>query len=220
MQHHIGLIGDKIHFTIEDNGKGGLKALSFHDLNYNTGANFEEHTQPLKQPKLEFTGFTAPEITMTIELSSTLGFDPWTEYQNILEVMKSGEANPVVIGGRLFGSYKWVITSIANVISKTWIDGRMMRMSLQITLKEDSPAAIRNANFGMKTYDDVPPVSEQTPPDPGYDTYTVVDGDCLWKIATMFYGNGADYPRIFEANRDQIDDDFIIYTGQVFKIPR
>ena len=218
--HHIGQIGDKIHFTVEDNGRGGFKALSFHDLNYTAGANFEEHAQPLKQPKLEFIGYSAPEITLTIELSSDLGHDPWTEYQNIIEVMKSGEANPFVIGGRLFGTYKWVITNVSNALQRTWIDGRMMRMSVNVTLKEDSPAAVRNANFGMQVHEEVPPASEQTPPDPGYDTYTVETGDCLWKIATMFYGSGAEYPRIFEANRDQIDDSNIIYTGQVLKIPR
>ena len=31
-------------------------------------------------------------------------------------------------------------------------------------------------------------------------TYTVQPGDCLWTIAEKFYGNGADWTRIFDAN--------------------
>lgn len=32
-------------------------------------------------------------------------------------------------------------------------------------------------------------------------TYTVKSGDCLWKIAKQFYGNGAQYTKIYNANR-------------------
>ena len=50
-------------------------------------------------------------------------------------------------------------------------------------------------------------------------TYTVVKGDSLWKIAKQFYGNGAQYTKIFEANRDKIKNANLIYPGQVFTIP-
>lgn len=50
-------------------------------------------------------------------------------------------------------------------------------------------------------------------------TYTVQKGDCLWKIAKQFYGNGADYPKIFNANADQISNPNLIYPGQVITIP-
>ncbi len=50
-------------------------------------------------------------------------------------------------------------------------------------------------------------------------TYTVQSGDTLWKIATDAYGNGAEYMKIFEANRDQLDNPDLIRPGQVLKIP-
>lgn len=50
-------------------------------------------------------------------------------------------------------------------------------------------------------------------------TYTVVKGDCLWKIAKKYYGNGAQYTKIYEANRDKIKNPNLIYPGQVLTIP-
>jgi hypothetical protein len=50
-------------------------------------------------------------------------------------------------------------------------------------------------------------------------TYTVVAGDSLSKIAKAFYGDVKLYPKIFEANRDQLSDPDKIKPGQVLKIP-
>ena len=50
-------------------------------------------------------------------------------------------------------------------------------------------------------------------------SYTVVSGDNLSKIAKHFYGNANAWKRIFEANRDQLSDPDKIKPGQVLKIP-
>lgn len=50
-------------------------------------------------------------------------------------------------------------------------------------------------------------------------TYTVKSGDCLWKIAKQFYGNGAEYTKIYNANTDKIKNPNLIYAGQVLTIP-
>ena len=50
-------------------------------------------------------------------------------------------------------------------------------------------------------------------------TYTVAAGDSLWKIADRFYGNGAEWGRIHEANKDKIPNANLIYPGQTIVIP-
>ena len=50
-------------------------------------------------------------------------------------------------------------------------------------------------------------------------TYTVKKGDSLWKIAKQFYGNGALYTKIYDANTKKIANPNLIYVGQVFVIP-
>lgn len=50
-------------------------------------------------------------------------------------------------------------------------------------------------------------------------TYTVVQGDCLWNIAKRFYGSGSKYTLIFNANSPPIKNANLIYPGQIFTIP-
>jgi nucleoid-associated protein YgaU len=50
-------------------------------------------------------------------------------------------------------------------------------------------------------------------------TYTVVEGDTLSGIAKRLYGEANKWKRIYDANRDVIDDPDLIYPGQDLKIP-
>ena len=54
----------------------------------------------------------------------------------------------------------------------------------------------------------------------GGTTYTVKKGDNLWTLAKKFYGSGAQYTKIYEANRSVIGNNpNLIYPGQTFTIP-
>jgi nucleoid-associated protein YgaU len=50
-------------------------------------------------------------------------------------------------------------------------------------------------------------------------TYVVVSGDSLSKIAKRYYGDANKWNRIYEANRDQINNPDLIHPGQTLKIP-
>lgn len=52
------------------------------------------------------------------------------------------------------------------------------------------------------------------------ETYTVKSGDTLSGIAKALLGDAKAYPKIFEANRDQLSDPNKIQPGQILKIPR
>jgi len=51
--------------------------------------------------------------------------------------------------------------------------------------------------------------------------YEVVKGDCLWNIAKKpeHYANAFAWPKIYQANKDQIKNPNLIYPKQIFKIP-
>lgn len=50
-------------------------------------------------------------------------------------------------------------------------------------------------------------------------THTVERGESLSLIAKHHYGKSSLWPRIYDANRDQLDDPDKIKPGQVLKIP-
>ena len=64
-----------------------------------------------------------------------------------------------------------------------------------------------------------------TAPDPGARTttssqsYTVVKGDTLSKIAKHEYGDAAKWRMIYEANTDIIKNPDLIYPGQKLRLP-
>ena len=65
-------------------------------------------------------------------------------------------------------------------------------------------------------------VEEQRETDnaPTAQSYEVRKGDCLWNIARKFYGNGAKYMVIYDANREVVGGNLNrIYPGQVLSIP-
>jgi nucleoid-associated protein YgaU len=60
---------------------------------------------------------------------------------------------------------------------------------------------------------------QPSPPAVPKRVYTVKPGDSLSKIAKNFYGNANDYLRIFEANKDRLNDPNEIQAGQELVIP-
>jgi nucleoid-associated protein YgaU len=52
--------------------------------------------------------------------------------------------------------------------------------------------------------------------------WTVKRGECLYRISSYeeIYADGTKWPRIYRANRDQIEDPNLIYVDQILAIPR
>ena len=93
--------------------------------------------------------------------------------------------------------------------------------------KEEKPQPdFSNVQSGSSTTSAAPPAAAPVPnlgPTAGTSgseqTYTVVAGDSLSKIAKHFYGDANEWRRIHEANRDQIKNPDLIYPGQKLRIP-
>jgi nucleoid-associated protein YgaU len=51
--------------------------------------------------------------------------------------------------------------------------------------------------------------------------HTIVEGECLWTIASYHYyfGNGSEWPRIYERNSGHISDPNLIYAGDTIVVP-
>lgn len=57
-------------------------------------------------------------------------------------------------------------------------------------------------------------------PEPEVEFYVIQAGDTLSKLAKRYYGDPMKYPKIFEANREIIEDPDKIFVGQKIRIPK
>ena len=135
------------------------------------------------------------------------------------------------------------------IISRTYPNGKgLFNTNIKVALEEYTIKEDRRegmdviVSFKLKQYRDfgtkickisfpktqkpvakTPPPARSAPTSPApkqqNKTYTVVRGDCLWNIAKKFYGNGSQYTKIYDANRDKIKNPNLIYPGQVLTIP-
>ncbi|MCM1045644.1 MAG: phage tail protein [Candidatus Gastranaerophilales bacterium] len=212
---NVGSFGDVDFLCISVNRKNQI--LSFHDLTRNATASFAEHERNGAKAYLEFGGDGLDELALTIEADAQYGIKPLEVEDKLFAKKSAGQAENFVIGGKQVGDNPYVITSIVETFKALHVDGRPIKISFQLTLKEyaNQVAAI----------DIIPPARQlgdgiQTAKATSSDTYVVVKGDCLWNIARKFYGSGQEHTRIYNANTGQIKDPNLIYPGQVLIIPK
>lgn len=90
---------------------------------------------------------------------------------------------------------------------------------LQVELPTKQPAATRPSRMTeTPRMAEAPMVVLPEPEEPG-EMYTVQKGDTLWSIARKFYGKGTFWPRIFDANRDQLSEPGRLRAGMRLRIP-
>ena len=144
--------------------------------------------------------------------AKTVG-DPLSLVEKIESWRNSGEPCRVVIGRSLnmectIESFSWGEQDATGDIYYT------------LSLKEYNRIKIKKANITVET--DPPKQRETKAPETNSGKkYTVKSGDCLWNIAKKFYGNGAQYKKIVDANQQIFSkrSPNLIYAGEVLNIP-
>lgn len=108
------------------------------------------------------------------------------------------------------------IDGIESVIDRTQVANRVAEQAPQVG---STDSIFGGAGDGTGSTQSPEPVVVTTETSAEQRIHTVESGDTLWKIAQRYYGDGSEYPRIFEANRDILDDPDKIFPGQELKIP-
>ena len=92
-----------------------------------------------------------------------------------------------------------------------------------VAAKQKAVLLAGNVKGVEKVNDDglqVKPQAAAPKAEPEYSFYTIVKGDSLSKIAKKYYGNANEWNKLFEANREVIQDADLIYPGQVIRVPK
>lgn len=109
-----------------------------------------------------------------------------------------------------------IITKFSTSHSGDIRGGCRFTMELKEIRIASSPYSAGSGNGGQQQIEEAAvPLAAA----PAVRTHTVKSGDTLWGIAKSYYGNGAQYPTIFNANRDKLSDPNKIRPGQVLTVP-
>jgi LysM repeat protein len=110
------------------------------------------------------------------------------------------------------------------------IEGKTVTLTGDAKTREDSAKVMEAFNLLVETDNTLNTIRVEPPPDPAPAPepepepaaerfYEVVAGDTLSGIALKYYGSANKYMKIFEANRDILDNPDLIKVGQKLRIP-
>lgn len=125
----IGCLGDIV-FTVSSE-----KIETFTKFKRTSAASFQSHARHLDKPLLEYTGQEADNISFNMRLSAYLGVNPLEEISKLEEHKASGDALPLIIGNRAFGT-KWVIKNYSETAEAHDRTGNATIIDVNISLME------------------------------------------------------------------------------------
>ncbi len=126
----IGTFGD-IAFTVSEN-----TVRTFDGMSWNISAKYSTHDRHLKADLQEFLGPEPEDISFSMVLSVFLGVNPLTEIQKLRSYVKNGRTERLILGGKVYGDYKWVIQKISVEMQRIDGKGNVWAAQVKVTMKE------------------------------------------------------------------------------------
>lgn len=127
---NVGCLGDVV-FNVSSN-----KVETFSDLKISSSASYSSHKRHCGNEYIEFTGNDADSITLNILLSEILGVNVNKELNTLKKYKKNGSLLKLIIGKKLIGNYRWVITKLTITPTYYSKKSEIINAKVAITLKE------------------------------------------------------------------------------------
>lgn len=102
----VGCLGDVLFEVSSD------KIVTVTDVKMSHSAKYGTHERHLDTAQVEFGGMDASKLNIEIKISAHLGADPRMMMYTLEQYMRSGKAVTFVLGGKVFGTNRWVIEGI------------------------------------------------------------------------------------------------------------
>lgn len=185
----------------------------------------------LKKPKLTDIDFNVliPQVKYPFAIYKD-GFQNASYYLEKFESLKSSEEPFQFIVTRTLPNGKMLFDTNIKVsledykVNEDLRNGFDLMVSISLKQYKDYGTKVANVTVVSAVKATVSVVqsrpAESSPaPKTTAKTHTAVKGDTLWVIAKKYYGNGGQYPKIQDANKDKVKNPNLIYVGQVLTIP-
>lgn len=111
---------------------------TFDNYTRNSAGRWAKHDLVGKKPVLEFIGPDVEEITYNMQLRADHGLNPRTELSKLRRERDQGTVLPLILGGHVIGSGRWVIKSIGEKVTSWTGNGQPLAVTVDINLCEYS----------------------------------------------------------------------------------
>jgi phage protein U len=126
----IGSFGDIV-FEVSDK-----TVKTFDGMSWKVSASYATHDRHLREDLLEFLGPEPGSVSFDMNFSALLGATPLVEIERLQKMAREGITGRLVIGGKVYGTYMWVITDVSTNLDKFDNAGGLWAASVKVTLKE------------------------------------------------------------------------------------
>lgn len=109
---------------------------TFNNMKWQVSGKYAEHDRHLKRDLLEFLGPELETISFEMRLSVFLGVTPLTEIIKLRSIVQTGKTDRLVIGGKVYGSYKWAMTEMSVNLERFDNKGNLLVAVVDVTMKE------------------------------------------------------------------------------------
>ena len=126
----LGSFGSLV-FSVSEN-----TVKTFDQIAWKTSAKYATHDRHIKADLLEFLGPEPGTIGFKMAFSVMHGNNPLKEVKKINKMVNQGIVERLVIGGKVYGSYKWVILSASSTMKRYDNKGNCWAATVDVSMKE------------------------------------------------------------------------------------
>lgn len=126
----IGSFGDLV-FSVSDK-----TVRTFDSMSWEFSADYATHDRHIKADLLEYIGPSIETISFSMVFSVFLGVNPLKEIRRLHNMVQSGYAQRLIIGGNVYGTYKWVMQKGTVDLRRFDRQGELWAATAKVTLKE------------------------------------------------------------------------------------
>ena len=119
------------------------KIRTFSDYGRSGSGRWAKHDLIGRKPVMEFLGPDVEKVSMKIQLRTDHGINPESELERLRKMRDTGAVFPFILGGAPVSDNYWVLEDIGENVSYWRAGGKILSVSVDITLTEYSTEEVR-----------------------------------------------------------------------------
>ena len=119
------------------------KIRTFSDYGRSGSGRWAKHDLIGRKPVMEFLGPDVENVSMKIQLRTDHGINPESELERLRKMRDTGAVFPFSLGGAPVSDNYWLLEDIGENVSYWRAGGKILSVSVDITLTEYSTEEVR-----------------------------------------------------------------------------